>query len=138
MQHPNDLRRHIQEGGLDARLCAVCGCGPSALGTKRARLLKLLDAYQAAFAADEEVGMFSGPGRTEMGGNHTDHQRGRVLAAAVDLDALACAGPSGDDVIRILSEGYPELRVDLSCLTPKKEEEGSSAALVRGIAARIR
>ena len=95
MQHPNDLRRHIQEGGLDARLCAVCGCGPSALGTKRARLLKLLDAYQAAFAADEEVGLFSGPGRTEMGGNHTDHQRGRVLAAAVDLDALACAGPSG-------------------------------------------
>ena len=138
MQHPNDLRHHIQEGGLDARLCAVCGCEPSALGTKRARLLKLLDAYQAAFAADEEVGLFSGPGRTEMGGNHTDHQRGRVLAAAVDLDALACAGPSGDDVIRILSEGYPELRVDLSCLTPQKEEEGSSAALVRGIAARIR
>ncbi len=138
MMQQTELRRQIQEGGLDARLCAVCGCEPNLLGPKRARLLKLLDAYQAAFGPQEEVGLFSGPGRTEMGGNHTDHQRGRVLAAAVDLDALACAGPSGDDRVRILSEGYPALEVDLHCLTPQKEEEGRSEALVRGIAARMR
>ncbi len=60
-----------------------------------------------------EAALFSGPGRTEIGGNHTDHQHGHVLCGSVDLDMLACAAPNGKEVIRIHSEGYPALEVEL-------------------------
>ena len=80
---------------------------------------------------------FSAPGRTEIGGNHTDHQRGRVLAAAVNLDTVAAVRPNGTERIRILSHGYPLCEVDLNELSPVKEEVNSTAALVRGVAARF-
>lgn len=78
---------------------------------------------------------FSAPGRTEIGGNHTDHQRGRVLAAAVDLDTCAAVALNGSRTIRLLSEGYPLLEVSLEELTPRPEERNTSAALIRGVAA---
>ena len=81
--------------------------------------------------------LFSGPGRTEIGGNHTDHQHGRVLCGSVDLDMLACAAPNGTDLVRIQSEGYPALEVDLRDLRVREEEKNSSPALVRGVAARL-
>ena len=80
---------------------------------------------------------FSAPGRTEIGGNHTDHQRGRVLAGAVNLDTVAAVRCNGTNTIRIQSKGYPLCVVDLSCLEPQKEEINSTPALVRGIAARF-
>lgn len=81
---------------------------------------------------------FSAPGRTEIGGNHTDHQRGRVLAAAVNLDTRAAVRVNGTGKIRILSKGYPLCQVDLKELEPKAEEQNSTAALIRGVAARFR
>ena len=81
--------------------------------------------------------IFSAPGRTELGGNHTDHQLGRVLAAAVDLDSTAAAAENGESLIRVISEGYPMCIIDLADLLAKPEELGSSAALVRGVAAGI-
>ena len=72
-----------------------------------------------------------------MGGNHTDHQHGRVLAAAVDLDILAAAAPNQSGMIRVQSQGYPLIVVDLGELTPKTEEQNTSAALIRGVAARM-
>ncbi len=78
--------------------------------------------------------LISSPGRTELGGNHTDHNQGRVLAAAVRLDALAATAPSGDMSVRLVSEGYEEVRIDLSELEPLKDEEGKTAALIRGTA----
>ncbi|MFQ7241528.1 galactokinase, partial [Agathobaculum sp.] len=80
---------------------------------------------------------FTGPGRTEIGGNHTDHQHGHVLCGSVDLDMLACAAPNGLDVIRVHSEGYPALEVALDSLSPREDEKNTSAALVRGVAAKI-
>ena len=80
---------------------------------------------------------FSAPGRTEIGGNHTDHQRGRVLAAAVNLDTVAAVRENGTDVIRILSKGYPLCQVDLKELTPREEEINTTPALIRGVAARF-
>ena len=80
---------------------------------------------------------FSAPGRTEIGGNHTDHQRGRVLAAAVNLEALAAVRVNGTNTIRIQSEGYPLCEVELSQLTPKNEEINTTMALIRGVAARF-
>ena len=80
---------------------------------------------------------FSAPGRTEIGGNHTDHQRGRVLAGAVNLDTVAAVRPNGSTLIRILSEGYPMCQVDISDLTPKSDEINTTMALIRGVAARF-
>ena len=80
---------------------------------------------------------FSAPGRTEIGGNHTDHQRGRVLAAAVNLDTCAAVRCNGTDRIRIQSQGYPMCEVDLKELTPVASEINSTPALVRGVAARF-
>ena len=81
--------------------------------------------------------LYSAPGRTELGGNHTDHQHGHALCASVDLDMLACAAPNGLDRIRVISEGYPAVEVSLSALEPDAAEYGSTAALVRGVAAGI-
>ena len=97
-----------------------------------------LDAgFQAAFGRIPEH-YFSAPGRTEIGGNHTDHQRGRVLAAAVNLDTRAAVRVNGTNTIRILSEGYPLCTVSLDCLTPQPSEINTTPALVRGVAARFR
>ena len=80
---------------------------------------------------------FSAPGRTEIGGNHTDHQRGHVLAAAVNLDTLAAVRRNGSGRIRVLSQGYPLCVVDLDRLEPVAEEVNSTPALIRGVAARF-
>lgn len=80
---------------------------------------------------------FSAPGRTELSGNHTDHQRGRVLAGAVNLDMRAAVRKNGTNTIRILSKGYPLTTVMLNLLTPVAEEENTTPALVRGVAARF-
>ena len=96
-----------------------------------------LDAgFAAAFGGAPEA-YFSAPGRTEIGGNHTDHQRGRVLAGAVNLDTVAAVCCNGTNVIRIQSKGYPLCQVDLSCLEPVAEEINTTPALVRGVAARF-
>ncbi len=96
-----------------------------------------LDAGFAAAFGGEPVRYFSAPGRTEIGGNHTDHQRGRVLAAAVNLDTVAAVRENGTDTIRILSKGYPRCEVDIKELTPKAEEINTTPALIRGVAARF-
>ena len=79
--------------------------------------------------------VFSAPGRTELGGNHTDHQHGRVLAAAVELDTRAAVALNGTSLIRVLSEGYPVCEVDLRDLAVRPEERNTTAALIRGVAA---
>ncbi len=135
MKALNALRGAVPAGALDGRLREVYGCAAAELPRERKRLSALLDDYAAAFGPDGEAGLCSGPGRTELGGNHTDHQHGHILAAAVDLDAVACAGISGDGAARIRSAGYPEMTVDLRALTPQESERGRSAALVRGVAA---
>ena len=96
-----------------------------------------LDAgFAAAFGGTPER-YFSAPGRTEIGGNHTDHQRGRVLAAAVNLDTRAAVRLNGTNMIRIQSQGYPLCEVDLNLLTPQAEEINGTASLIRGVAARF-
>lgn len=82
---------------------------------------------------------FSVPGRTELGGNHTDHNQGKVLAGSIHLDAVAASGPSGDAIVTVYSEGYPgPYRVKLDNLDPEPSEKGSTSALIRGVASRFR
>ena len=96
-----------------------------------------LDAgFSASFGGVPER-YFSAPGRTEIGGNHTDHQRGRVLAGAVNLDTVAAVRSNGTRTIRIQSKGYPMSVVDLEQLTPQQSEINTTPALIRGVAARF-
>ena len=96
-----------------------------------------LDAgFQATFGQEPQR-YFSAPGRTEVSGNHTDHQRGRVLAGAVNLDTVAAVRVNGTDKIRIQSKGYPMCEVSLENLEPVASEINSTPALIRGVAARF-
>ncbi len=98
------------------------------------RIDELEATFHSLFGA-AEPGIWSAPGRTEIGGNHTDHQHGLVLAGAVDADMLAAAAPNGTDIVRLKSEGYPMLELRLDVLSPVESEKGNTAALVRGMCA---
>lgn len=133
------LFANLDSGAYDGRLREVYCCGGDELLQARDRVRRAVQGFLTTFSRrdDTPAGIFSGPGRTELGGNHTDHQGGRVLAASVNLDTLCCAAPNGSDVICIHSEGYAPVEVALSCLAPQPAEAGTSAALVRGVAAAL-
>ena len=106
--------------------------GTESLVHQRQRYIKALDTFLAAYG-DLEAELYSAPGRTEIGGNHTDHQHGQVLAASINLDAIAVAGKTDDHVINILSEGYDMLTIDTSNLDFNPEEQGTTLSLIKGI-----
>ena len=162
----NNLREQLESGILDARLKEIYLTEDPA--EERARVKKVLDMYETWFGADpassqavetgsserqnggEEteaagsscvsgrLALYSAPGRTELGGNHTDHQRGCVLAASVSLDLMAAAAPNGTSTVVLKSEGYDILRIDIADETVHPEEINQTASLIRGIAAAIR
>jgi galactokinase len=101
------------------------------------RYVNLMFDFKKTFGT-EDVKLFSSPGRTEIGGNHTDHNYGRVLAGAVNLDNIAAAAKNGTNTIRIKSAGYPEFQVELTDFKPKEEEYYTSTSLVKGIAAKMK
>ena len=84
----------------------------------------LADFFRMSFGSPEGTRLFSAPGRTEIGGNHTDHQQGLVLAAAVSLEALALAAPNGKNTINVLSKEYPPVVIELDDLSPRASERG--------------
>lgn len=141
MQICSELRKQLSAGVHDQTLAALYAPdkAPAALAQARERCMHVIQGYQTTFSRgdDAPVMLVSGPGRTELGGNHTDHQRGRVLCGSIDLDALACAGPNGLDCIRVYSEGYQMVTVDLARREPVPEEANSTASLIRGVAAGI-
>jgi len=117
--------------------------GPDAAERERRRYTALAAQadFPSEFSMTGETRVFSAPGRTELGGNHTDHNRGRVLAAAIQMDTVAIAAPRGDRRVFFHSAGFPDVLVDLTGedgradLSPRPQERGTTAALVRGIAA---
>ncbi len=105
------------------------------LERQKKRCLNAVSAYKQYFASDGgEIRIFSAPGRTEVGGNHTDHNCGKVLAASVDLDILAIVEPIEDRVVAVKSEGFDESRILLDELDAREDEKNTSAALIRGVA----
>ena len=130
------LKKQIQEGVYDAAFSALYGSEPATLAAQRERYSTLVDRFAEEYGADREVRLYSAPGRTEIGGNHTDHNNGVVMAAAVNLDVVAVVSPNEDNVVRVKSYGFDKIDdVDLSILTPQKSEMEHSAGLIRGVAA---
>lgn len=101
------------------------------------RYRHLLEGFRTTFGERDAYAFFSAPGRTEIGGNHTDHQHGKVLAGSVNLDIIAVVAPNSDNVIRIQSEGFRLNEVELSDLSVHEDERDHSDAIVRGVAARF-
>ncbi|MDQ0361716.1 galactokinase [Breznakia pachnodae] len=104
---------------------------------QKERYVSLLNQYHEEFVIDD-VSIYSAPGRTEVGGNHTDHQHGRVLAAAVNMDTVAIVSKREDNIVHIISEGFNIKKVDISNLEINEKEAGTSEALIRGVCARIK
>ena len=123
-------------GGNNNFFRKLYGNDLTVLKRQAARYTGILNTFRSTFQ-NEEVELFSSPGRTEIGGNHTDHNHGRVLAGAVNLDNVAVAAPNNSNTISILSIGYPQFDVELSDLKPNANEYFSSASIVRGICARM-
>lgn len=113
------------------------GADEKILKEQAERYVALMADFQKLFGTDD-VSLFSSPGRTEIGGNHTDHNYGRVLAGAVNLDNIAVAAANGTNTIRIKSVGYPEFQVDLSSLEIDESQFYTSSSLVKGICARMK
>ena len=128
------LKEKLASGDYDARLKAVY-LSDKAVADQKERLAVIIDEYVKLFGDNENIELFSAPGRTEVGGNHTDHNHGKVLAASVDLDTVAAAAKRDDSVIVEKSFNFDALEVDISDLNIHTEEFGKSSGLIRGMCA---
>lgn len=106
---------------------------------QKKRYEKLISFYRDRFSEKDKMKFFSAPGRIEIGGNHTDHNNGKVLAGAINLDSVAVVRKNNADKIIFYSEGFKQpFRIDLNQLGKKKKEEGTTTALIRGIACKLK
>ena len=137
MKKANTYLNELKSGALNARMVEIYGCDPAKAQEYADRFTRVIKGFTVTFPdnAQAEIGLYSAPGRTEIGGNHTDHQYGCVLAASVNLDAIAAAALNGTDKIRFYSEGYGMIEADLSVLEPVESEKESTLSLIRGMAA---
>ena len=125
-------KQELSDGVHAARLASLYCCAPAETASEAARYAAVLDGLEKTFGSHAEAGLYSAPGRTEIGGNHTDHQHGRVLAGSVNIDMIAAAAPNDKNQLRVQSEGYDLCIIDLNDLEARKEEENTTAALLRG------
>ena len=125
-------KQELSDGVHAARLASLYCCSPAETASEAARYTAVLDGLEKTFGSHAEAGLYSAPGRTEIGGNHTDHQHGRVLAGSVNIDMIAAAAPNDKNQLRVQSEGYDLCVIDLNDLEARKEEENTTAALLRG------
>ncbi len=126
----NLLKHKINNGSFDVLFSELYTDNAAA----RVRYSDSCDRFLEIFG-EKDVELFSAPGRTEVGGNHTDHQRGCVLAGSVDMDVIAVVSKNDDNIIRLKSHGYPMDTVDITDLSVSQDEKGTSASLIRGMAA---
>ena len=140
MKTISEIIKEFESGAKDSRLLEIY-MDMSKIGYQRTRYIEALLAYSDEFAGgdnEKEVELFSAPGRSEIGGNHTDHQHGNVLCASVNVDAIAVAGNVNPDRVRVLSKGYDVMSIGLDNLEKKPEEEGTTIALIKGVLFRMK
>ncbi|MFT3985732.1 MAG: galactokinase family protein [Lachnospiraceae bacterium] len=130
------LKKELQEKKYQELLKEIY-VDETVLNYQTARYLKAIEKFEELYG-EQEVEIYSAPGRSEVGGNHTDHQHGQVLAAGINLDAIAIAARTGDGKIKIVSDSFPIEPIALSDLGKKAEEAGTSEALIRGVAYKLR
>lgn len=129
-----ELIAYIENGNLNNQFSTLYQDVESA----KNRYIKACNDFVEVFGEKQNVRIFSAPGRTEVGGNHTDHQHGRVLAGSVDLDIIGIVATNNDGIVRIKSEGFPMDEISLSELEINKAEFGHASALIRGMCANFK
>ena len=133
----NELIQYIREGKLDARLSDIY-LDASKLDYQRTRYIDAIGKFTEIFGGDSDVEIYSAPGRTEVGGNHTDHQHGQVLAASINDDAIAIVSTNTSSTVKVKSEGYDMITISLEDIAKKADEEGTTLALIKGVLASFR
>ena len=129
----SQLKQQLSNNKADSALIRLYG--RAALSVQKSRYQDLLKEAEQHLSGNRYL-LASAPGRTELGGNHTDHNNGRVVASAVDLDCIAAVTPTRDNLVTLHSSEYPEpIRVELDSLTAEPSERGRPEALIRGIGA---
>ena len=131
MKNTNVLAEELNTKSFEERLKEVY-VDTGVTDYQKKRYQKAIQEYENLYG-EQEVEIYSAPGRSEVGGNHTDHQHGQVLAASINLDAIAVVSRSEENVIKLLSDGYPMITVDLKDLEMRENEKGTSAGLIRGM-----
>ncbi len=129
----SELKAKLGTNEFDAALSRIYKAED--IEAQKARYIRIAESFEEFYGSGREVAVFSAPGRTEVGGNHTDHNHGKVLAASVNLDAVAVAAVNDENIVRVKSEGYKMDVADLSDLGVMPNERGRSASLVRGVCA---
>ncbi len=126
-----DLTTLFESGRIEK----IYGSDPDVLSYHKKRITRAVEGFTERFGAPRDMHIFSAAGRSEIGGNHTDHQRGQVLAASLNIDSLAITDRVSENVITLYSEGYDTYTINLDELEAKSSETGSTASLIRGVAA---
>ena len=132
-----ELIQAIKDGAFDENLKAVY-VTDEAVEAQKPRYIEAISDFAGLFGSDRDISIMSAPGRTEVCGNHTDHNNGKVLAAAINLDAIAVVSKSEGSTVRVKSKGHRMNVVDLNDLEPNEENYGNSTTLVQGVAAGIK
>ena len=138
MSRAEELAAKLNTEQVKEQFLHLYGEDENLLKAQQERYTALIRRHAELFGDNQEVQLISAPGRTEIGGNHTDHNHGRVLAASVNLDALCAVSPRDDMKVIFHSEGYNPIAMDLADLSARPEEKGTTRALIRGVAAGMR
>ena len=131
-----EVRSSFEKGEQDERLKDIY-IDEALLGYQKKRYIEAIDKFEELYG-DKEIEIYSAPGRTEIGGNHTDHQKGQVLAASINLDVIAVVAKTGDDVIKVMSGTYDIKPISVQETDFREKEKGTSEALIRGVAAKLK
>ena len=131
-----EIRKMLNEDGLSARFAEIYVDEHHA-GKQKARYSIALERFVSIYG-NGDIRIFSAPGRSELAGNHTDHQHGEVLAASINRDAIAIVKKSDDALVRVVSDGFEEVCINSTDTAKRTEEEGSTAALIRGVLAGLK
>ena len=134
MQKIMSVRGSLEQGSLDQRIKEIY-VDEQRVPYNRERYIRAIDRFTELFPSEKEIEIYSAPGRSEVCGNHTDHQNGMVLATSINLDAIAIVAKAEEPVIRLVSGGFPMEEVDVADLSMKEEEQSTTTALIRGVAA---
>lgn len=130
-----DFPKSVESDYFSNFLKKLYGDEQEIISSQKDRYNRLYKLFKDKYPHHKNFRIFTAPGRTEIAGNHTDHQGGNVLCASVDLDVIAFAAPNNDNMIRVQSEFYDKFdQINLDNLSPVPEETGKSASLIRGVA----
>lgn len=134
MQNIMSVRESLEQGSLDQKIKEIY-VDEQRVPYNRERYIRAIDRFTELFPSEKEIEIYSAPGRSEVCGNHTDHQNGMVLATSINLDAIAIVAKAEEPVIRLVSGDFPMEEVDVADLSMKEEEQSTTTALIRGVAA---